>query len=701
MRTTEDSTKRTGAPALVIEGLDVHYGQAHVLQSVSLALDAGVLAVVGRNGMGKTTLCRAITGMAPATGSIRFRGHELRGLAPDEITRLGVAYVPQGRRVWRSLTVDEHLQLASRTARRGAWTVARVYDAFPRLAERRRNGGAQLSGGEQQMLAIGRALLFNPSLLVMDEPTEGLAPVIVEHVATLLKALADEGSISILLIEQNLGVALEVAERVAVMVNGRVAHTVSSQALAADSALQQRLLGLQAGAAAHGEATEAPVDAAASAALTTAQVVLRVRRAADDDFDVARSAPATQGLPEPVADARPAPPIDRASTLAPAGPAVHLLDLAGAQAELQCVQQQLSKAGRRCVLAPVPMAMAQGQAADTLRAQLRARDDLAGLLVLAGPGDEALARAVVEGLPMALPKFVVGVRGGDPQPTAQAFTARTLPGAFNRVSQAVLSQVAASLAALVAQQAPAATGRPVVCITTADLGDGVARQLVRTLEPAHECLLLRMDAAGERSLPGLIDSGLLAGVIDLAPLDVARTALAPPPARPDAGGDRFTRLARTGLPYLSAGLALDLLHYASEAAMPSALHGRAAGRNGEGEVFLPLDTAEAERVAAHHAAQLNGLVGPVRLLLPAVGGQALRRLGLYQDAAPAQLALHRTLARQFRATPTHRLQETGLAFDDPRFADSLGRAWREIATAPVSTPHDPRQRSRARDALQA
>jgi ABC-type branched-subunit amino acid transport system ATPase component len=155
--------------------------------------------------MGKTTLCNAITGLVPASGSVRLAGEEILGLPPHAITNRGVGYVPQGRRVWPSLTVDEHLRLAA-GGRSGAWTVARVYQTFPRLAERKGHGGAELSGGEQQMLAIARALLFNPMLLVMDEPTEGLAPVIVSQVADMLKHLAADGEISVLLIEQNLGV---------------------------------------------------------------------------------------------------------------------------------------------------------------------------------------------------------------------------------------------------------------------------------------------------------------------------------------------------------------------------------------------------------------------------------------------------------------------------------------------------------------
>jgi len=138
----------SAAPILQIEKLDVHFGRAHVLQGVSLSLDHGVLAVVGRNGMGKSTLCNAITGLVPGSGAVRFAGQDILGLPPNRITNLGIAYVPQGRRVWPSLTVDEHLRLVQRSGAKGPWTVSRIYQLFPRLAERRRNGGGQLSGGK-------------------------------------------------------------------------------------------------------------------------------------------------------------------------------------------------------------------------------------------------------------------------------------------------------------------------------------------------------------------------------------------------------------------------------------------------------------------------------------------------------------------------------------------------------------------------
>jgi branched-chain amino acid transport system ATP-binding protein len=234
---------------LEITGLDVHYGQAHVLQGVSLSLGAAPVAVIGRNGMGKTTLCQAVMGMLAASGgSIRLGGEELRGRPANRIARAGIALVPQGRRVFPSLTVDEHFRLAARRGTDGArrWTIERVYETFPRLAERRRNGGTQLSGGEQQMLAIGRALLTNPRLIIMDEPSEGLAPVIVDHLVTVLRALPDEG-MGLLLVEQNLGVATDVCATVAIMVNGRIAATMPSAALLADEAAQRRFLGVSTG----------------------------------------------------------------------------------------------------------------------------------------------------------------------------------------------------------------------------------------------------------------------------------------------------------------------------------------------------------------------------------------------------------------------------------------------------------------------
>src|SRR3981189_167024 len=244
---------RRAARILEVRGLDVYYGRSHALQGVDLTLDTGVLSVVGRNGMGKTTLCKTIMGLVRATGgSVLMRGEDLLSLQPAQVARLSVGYVPQGRRLWRSLTVDEHLRMTA-GIRRGAWTVERIYDTFPRLAERKNNGGAQLSGGEQQMLAIARALVTNPRPLFIDEATDGPAPVIVAQVEEMLVSLGEEGDIAVLVIEQNIGVATAVSKNVAIMVNGRLTRLIESARLASDRDLQKRPLGVGRHSQAEGE----------------------------------------------------------------------------------------------------------------------------------------------------------------------------------------------------------------------------------------------------------------------------------------------------------------------------------------------------------------------------------------------------------------------------------------------------------------
>ena len=233
-------------PLLEVEGLNAYYGGAHVLQNVSFALGEQALAIIGRNGMGKSTLCAAIMGISPphVEGSIRVAGQEVVGMASHRIARLGVGFVPQGRRLFPSLSVDEHLRMAASGNGTRRWTISRVYELFPRLAERKRNGGAQLSGGEQQMLAIARALVTNPKLLVMDEPSEGLAPTIIELLVETFRKLEQEG-LRILLIEQNLGVATALAERQLVMVAGEIATETTAKVLLADPELQRRYLGVE------------------------------------------------------------------------------------------------------------------------------------------------------------------------------------------------------------------------------------------------------------------------------------------------------------------------------------------------------------------------------------------------------------------------------------------------------------------------
>ena len=232
-----------GANVLEIKNLNVAYGHVHVLQDVSFSMGNEPLGMVGRNGMGKSTLTNAIAGFLPIrSGSIEFEGHNLARKKPNTINRAGIAYVPQGRRIFPSLTVHEHLTMV-RHAKGARWDIDGVYELFPRLAERKKNGGGDLSGGEQQMLAIGRALLTNPKLLMMDEPSEGLAPAVVDHLATVFRRLVSEGQ-SVLLIEQNLHFATQLCERILVMVNGSIAADLPAKQLAEDAELQNRYLGV-------------------------------------------------------------------------------------------------------------------------------------------------------------------------------------------------------------------------------------------------------------------------------------------------------------------------------------------------------------------------------------------------------------------------------------------------------------------------
>jgi branched-chain amino acid transport system ATP-binding protein len=231
-------------PLLAVEDLHGYYGTAHVLQGVSFDIGAEPVALIGRNGMGKSTLCLAITGLLDsATGSVRLDGQELLGKPAYKVAAAGIGFVPQGRRLFESLTVHEHLEIVG--ARSNAeWTPERVYELFPRLADRRGVSGTSLSGGEQQMLAIGRALVTNPRVLIMDEPSEGLAPTIIESLIETIKDLA-AGGMGLLIVEQNLGVATSLAERQLVMMTGSIATETTAAELVDDPGAQRRYLGVE------------------------------------------------------------------------------------------------------------------------------------------------------------------------------------------------------------------------------------------------------------------------------------------------------------------------------------------------------------------------------------------------------------------------------------------------------------------------
>lgn len=231
-------------PLLALEDLRAGYGTGIVLDGVSLALpERGSLAVLGRNGVGKTTLILTVMGMTQvARGRMLWRGADITGAPPHRRARAGIGWVAQEREIFSTLTVEENLTVA---ARPGHWSLPAVYDLFPRLAERRRNLGNQLSGGEQQMLAIARALMTNPALLLLDEPLEGLAPIVVEELSDAIRRMTGEATNAFILVEQHADIALALTQAALVLERGRVVHSGPSAALLADRAAMDRLIGLR------------------------------------------------------------------------------------------------------------------------------------------------------------------------------------------------------------------------------------------------------------------------------------------------------------------------------------------------------------------------------------------------------------------------------------------------------------------------
>ena len=736
-RKARDDAPKARAPMLVVEGLDVYYGRAHALQGVGFTLGHGVLAIVGRNGMGKTTLCNAITGLVPATGSIRLAGEELVGLPPHEITRRGIAYVPQGRRVWPSLTVDETLRLVARQRRE----IDRVYTMFPRLAERKGHGGAQLSGGEQQMLAIGRALLLEPRLLVMDEPTEGLAPLIVEQVVESLRGLADDSEITILLIEQNLGVAIDVADRIGVMVNGRIAHDLPAAELGADRELQQRLLGVRAGSDDDDEEVNAVQDgrllAPAGAAPTQ---VLTVRRAhAEGAPSLDDLAPRTVrgfnrwnagGTALPAADiVRDAPPPAAAPAQAAAAPAATVLPFpvaasAGRAAyvagtfdtkgrELLFLRQCLEKLGLRVVTVDLstrgtaspasvhPRDVArhhpQGESAvfsddrgSAVAAMalafehfIASRRDLGGLISAGGSGGTTLATQAMRALAVGVPKVMVStMASGDTRPyvgpsdICMMYSVTDVQG-INRISERVLANAAHALAGMIQHPVTASENtKPALGLTMFGVTTPCVQAVTKRLAEDYDCLVFHATGVGGQSLEKLAASGLLAGVIDVSTTEIADEIGG---GVLSAGPARLDVFARHALPYVGSCGALDMINFGAWDSVPERFRSRRLVRHNPTVTLMRTTADECRRIGEFLAAKLNAMAGPVRFLIPEAGVSSLDRAGQAFHDPEADRVLFMAIEQNFRAGPDRRLQRLPLHINDEAFADALVAAWRELA----------------------
>lgn len=721
----------SGAPVLAIDGLDVFYGRAHALQGVSLTLERGVLGIVGRNGMGKTTLCNALTGLVPARGSVRLAGEEILGLAPNEITKRGIAYVPQGRRVWPSLSVDETLRLVAVRRRE----VERIYAMFPRLAERRDHGGAQLSGGEQQMLAIGRALLLEPKLLVMDEPTEGLAPMIVEQVAQTLRDLAAEGKIAVLLIEQNLGVAISVADRIGVMVNGRIAQQMPCAQLAGDRELQERLLGVRSNGhdeeaeperieqpaptqvftvrRAHGEGAPSLDDLAPSRvrgftrwnAGGTAAPVVDIARVAPAPAPAMAAAPSPAATPPRVFDFPVAASSARAAYVAGTfdtkGRELLFLRQCLERAGLRVVTVDLSTSGRTSPASVHPREVArhhpQGESAVfsddrgsataamalAFEAFVQTRRDLGGLISAGGSGNTSMATQGMRALPIGVPKMMVStMASGDTRPyvgpsdICMMYSVTDVQG-IHRISECVLANAANALAGMIAHPpARSSVSKPAIGLTMFGVTTPCVQAVTKRLEDSYDCLVFHATGVGGQSMEKLADSGLLAGVIDVSTTEIADEiaggVLSAGPARMDV-------FARHALPYVGSCGALDMVNFGAWDTVPERLRARKLYRHNPTVTLMRTTAEECRAIGEFIAAKLNAMRGPVRFLIPEGGVSAIDRSGQPFHDPEADRALFDAIERGFRSGAERKLQRLPLHINDEAFAEALVSAWHEVS----------------------
>jgi uncharacterized protein (UPF0261 family)/ABC-type branched-subunit amino acid transport system ATPase component len=720
------------ANLLEISGLNVLYGRSHALQGVDLRLEQGVLSLVGRNGMGKTTLCKAIVGLIPAaSGSIRFMGEELVGRTPTEIARLGLGYVPQGRRLWPSLTVEEHLRLAAGGSR-SQWTIPRVYETFPRLAERRTNRGNQLSGGEQQMLAIARALLLNPRLLIMDEPTEGLAPVIVEQVEDILVNLGDQGDIGILVVEQNIGVATAIAEKVAIMINGRINRVMDAARLEADRELQQRLLGVgqHAEEAAAEEFAQAPAPARGqrppkargpirvyisnptmptrwSQPVPAAQIETAARtRTAALEPSVVATAPAVDL--RPIARGGVAPVIVAGTLdtkgaelrfirdkIAAAGVRVTLVDLStsGAPSPADVPPHHVAayfRGGPNAVFAS-ERGTAIGAMAEAFEAWIRRHEPVGGLISAGGSGGSSLVAPAMRALPIGVPKVLISsVASGNvapyvgPSDVMMLYSVADVAG-LNSVTRQVLANGAAAIVGMVKARAeseerhrsaaPRSESKLAIGLTMFGVTTPCVNAVVDALEADFECLVFHATGVGGQSMEKLVDSGGLTGVIDITTTEVCDLLCG---GVLPATEDRFGAIARTRVPYIGSCGALDMVNFGPMDSVPERYRGRTLHVHNPTVTLMRTTPAENVQIGRWIGERLNLMDGPVRFFLPEGGVSALDAPGRPFADPNADEELFRSLEATVRQTASRRLIRLRRHINDPQFSAEIVGEFRRM-----------------------
>ena len=724
---------------LEIRGLNVFYGRSHALQGVDLRLQHGVLSLVGRNGMGKTTLCNAILGLTPASsGSIRFIGEELIGRSPAEIARLGLGYVPQGRRLWPSVTVDEHLRLAG--GDHGSWTIPRIYETFPRLAERRDNRGSQLSGGEQQMLAISRALLLNPRLLIMDEPTEGLAPIIVEQVEEIILNLGEQGDIGILVVEQNIGVATAVAEKVAIMINGRINRIMDAARLEADRELQQRLLGV----GQHGqlevptEPAELPATSEGGRRPAKPRGPVRVY-VSNPTLPTRWSQPATVAQMETAARTRtvvPEPPVETppsAVDLRPIhrGGAASVI-VAGTldtkSAELRFLRDQIAAAGVRAVLVDLstsgqpsaadvpphhvaayyrggPNAVFTGERgaaiaamAEAFEAWIRRQQPIGGIISAGGSGGSSLVSPAMRALSVGVPKVLISsVASGNvapyvgPSDIMMLYSVTDIAG-LNSVTRQVLANGAAALVGMVKARAAVGVerdqtsarrgnGKLMIGLTMFGVTTPCVDAIVDALQADFECLVFHATGIGGQSMEKLVDSGALAGVIDITTTEVCDLLFG---GVLPATEDRFGAIVRAKVPYIGSCGALDMVNFGPMNSVPERYRGRTLQVHNPTVTLMRTTAEENAQVGRWIGERLNRMEGPVRFILPEGGVSALDAPGRPFSDPTADAELFKALETTVRQTSSRRLIRVAAHINDPRFAAEIVAEFRRLFGARIA-----------------
>lgn len=711
-------------PILEIKDLNVFYGQSHAVQGVNLTLGGGVLSVVGRNGMGKTTTCKAIMGLEPtASGSISLGGQVITGLSPAEIARLGIGYVPQGRRLWKSLSVDEHLQLVAKKG--GVWTPERIYSIFPRLAERKNNGGAQLSGGEQQMLAIGRALLLNPRLLVMDEPTEGLAPVIVNQVADMLVELGQQGDIDVLVIEQNIGVACAVSDQVAIMVNGKINRVMDSGLLAADRDLQQQLLGV--GRHAHDETDEAStslqVTQSASSTSSARSNISRIfvsnpkiptRWTKDVPVRLIENTARTVSSDASSSHSKVVKPLNAntqsvgtlvlvAGTMDTKGAELRFMrDIIKAQG-LNVQIADLSTSGKPSGADFPPNVIAgfhprgssgvftgdRGTAVAGMTTAFErwvaAQSNIAGIISAGGSGGTALATPAMRVLPIGVPKVMVStVASGQvehyvgPSDILMLHSVADVQG-INSITREVLSNGANAAVGMIKARFSAVPAnalirdKPAIGLSMFGVTTPCVQQITAQLEEAFDCLVFHATGVGGRSMEKLMDSGMLSAIVDITTTEVCDMLL---------GGvfpsneDRFGASIRSGLPYIGSCGALDMVNFAAPDTVPEHYSNRNLYEHNPQITLMRTTPEENERLGVWIGGRLNEMNGPVRFYLPEGGFSLLDAPGMAFHDPKADAALFAALERTVNQTSSRQLVRVPHNINDREFSDIIVNQFR-------------------------